>query len=63
MKCCFCGKEIEGYGNNPEGAMKEDKEGNIIDCEYTYEDRCCDECNMNYVIFGRLYKMGLFRLK
>ena len=62
MKCCFCGKEITGYGNNPDGAMKE-VDGKVVDCEYTEDDRCCDECNNYYVIFGRLYKMGLYKIK
>lgn len=38
QKCCLCGKEFEGYGNNPwplstdEGA------------------RCCDECNQQVIL-------------
>lgn len=39
MKCCICGKEFEGYGNNPWPIKKEGK--------------CCDSCNIN-VIFERL---------
>lgn len=35
MKCCICGKEIVGYGNNPYPI----KEG-----------RCCDECNLIVVV-------------
>lgn len=35
-KCCFCGKEIVGWGNNPYPASK--------------EGRCCDECNVRIVI-------------
>ena len=63
MKCCFCGKEIKGFGNNPWGAMKVNKDGKVVDCNYTEDDECCDECNQFYVIFGRLYKMGLDRIK
>ena len=37
MKCCLCGDEIEGYGNNPE--------------PLTDEGRCCDECNQNVIKF------------
>lgn len=39
MKCCICGKEIIGYGNN---AMP------------VSEGRCCDECNSDFVIPVRL---------
>lgn len=38
-KCCICGKEFEGYGNNPYPVMSGEK------C-------CCDECN-DLVIFTR----------
>lgn len=39
-KCCICGKEFAGFGNNPE-PVKHDGE-------------CCDECNMQYVIPERI---------
>ena len=42
-KCCICGKEFEGYGNNPG--------------PYKYEGECCDDCNMQYVIPMRLSLM------
>lgn len=32
-KCCFCGKEISGYGNNPWPLVKDEGA------------RCCDSCN------------------
>jgi len=57
MKCCICGKEINGYGNNPDGAMWKDEQGNLIAPKFNIEDECCDECNSNYVIPGRLYRM------
>ena len=34
-KCCFCKKEIKGYGNNAEPLKK---------------GYCCDECNIKLVI-------------
>ena len=43
MKCCFCGKEITGYGNNPEPVK--------------HEGRCCDRCNVEIVIKARLERM------
>lgn len=43
MKCCICGKEIEGYGNNP-SPVKD-------------EGECCDSCNMRYVITARLGRL------
>lgn len=40
IKCCICGKEIEGYGNNPY-PIKQD-------------GLCCDSCNINIVIPARI---------
>ena len=39
MKCCVCGKEINGYGNNPFPlcAMNDSI------------SRCCDDCNTSVV--------------
>lgn len=34
MKCCICGREIKGYGNNPYPLVKDE------------EARCCDDCDM-----------------
>jgi hypothetical protein len=49
MRCCICGKEFEGYGNNPYPlCYKED-----------YESKCCNECNDAYVIQARLIQMKL----
>lgn len=39
-KCCICGKEFEGWGNNPY-PVKE-------------EGECCDECNFMYVLPARI---------
>jgi hypothetical protein len=58
MRCCICGAEINGYGNNPEGAVWKDKRGEIVEAEFDAECRCCDECNSRYVIPGRLYRMN-----
>ena len=41
-KCCICGKEIKGYGNNP-WPISTNK-----------EDRCCDECNFTIVVPKRI---------
>jgi len=38
--CCICGEEIDGYGNNPEPVKS--------------EGRCCDACNMKFVIPARM---------
>lgn len=40
--CCICGEPIEGYGNNPEPFMSYDS------------GRCCDGCNLKFVIPARL---------
>lgn len=39
QKCCLCGEEFEGYGNNAEPVKK---------------GTCCDECNKNKVIPARI---------
>ena len=39
-KCCLCGEEFEGYGNNP-APLKESGE-------------CCDRCNAEKVLTARL---------
>jgi RNA polymerase-binding transcription factor DksA len=40
--CCICGEPIEGRGNNPEPYMSAE------------EGRCCDACNVRFVIPVRL---------
>lgn len=41
--CCICGKEFNGYGNNPEPVwMIENEDGTI--------NRCCYWCDKNIVI-------------
>lgn len=45
MKCCFCGVEIDGYGNNPYPVDK------------TEDARCCDDCNATVVIPARLAEL------
>lgn len=56
--CCICGKEIVGYGNNPDGAAwRSPYTGNIIRPTYSVKERCCDECNNKYVIPGRIYSL------
>ncbi len=58
MRCCICGCELEGFGNNPQGACWKDKRGEIVEAEFDTECRCCDECNQLYVIPGRIYRMN-----
>lgn len=41
-KCCICGKEFTGWGNNPWPAFKDP------------DAVCCDECNANEVIPMRM---------
>ena len=56
MKCCICGCEIKGYGNNPEGAAWQTADGTIHLPEFKENERCCDKCNQFYVIPGRIYR-------
>ena len=43
FKCCICGKEVDGWGNNP-WPVKE-------------EGECCDDCNSNEVIPARIFQI------
>lgn len=45
QKCCICGYEFYGFGNNP---------WPVVNDEYA---RCCDNCNARVVIPARLAKM------
>ena len=56
FKCCICGREFVGFGNNPWGAMYKDENGEAKDFNIKEDDRCCDECDQLYVIPGRIYK-------
>jgi len=51
--CCICGKEYDGFGHNPQGAL--DSTDNWIDWDPS--DRCCDQCNLEVVIPGRIQIM------
>ncbi len=50
-KCCICGTKFMGWGNNPWGAL--DENGHTI--HWGKNDVCCDECDAQYVIPGRIY--------
>lgn len=41
--CCICGEELDGYGNNPE--------------PYKQSGKCCDACNLKFVIPARLEEL------
>lgn len=43
IKCCLCGKNIEGFGNNPYPLKNEGK--------------CCDDCNWSLVIPARVIEI------
>ena len=51
MKCCLCGVEIEGYGNNPYPLVDEND----------YESRCCDLCNIIKVIPERIERSKIIK--
>lgn len=62
-KCCICGKEILGYGNNPDGAVWKTPDGEIVMPEFNENDRCCNECDNTFVIPGRMYRLALRKEK
>lgn len=43
FKCCLCGKDSEGFGNNPDPLPSKNE-----------SDECCDECNSTKVIPARM---------
>lgn len=43
MRCCICGEDFNGFGNNPFPLVQRDD----------YESRCCDDCD-EYVVSARL---------
>ncbi len=51
FKCCFCGQEFKGWGNNPE-PLNHDENA-----------RCCDECDGALVIPARIYLLTKSRSK
>lgn len=59
--CCICGKPLEGFGNNPDGAVWKTPDGEIQFPEFEANDRCCDVCDGKYVIPGRLYRLALMK--
>lgn len=63
MKCCICGAEMNGCGNNPNGAAWRGSDGNIVEAEFDHESRCCDYCDQRYVIPGRIYRLYKNRQK
>lgn len=58
MKCCICGKDFNGYGNNPEGAAWRDPNtAAVIQPTFKEDDVCCNNCNEKFVIPGRMYSL------
>jgi len=43
FKCCLCGEEVEGYGNDPSPIPTENE-----------NDECCDVCNLTKVVPARM---------
>ena len=43
FKCCLCGEEVEGYGNDPSPIQTQNE-----------NDECCDECNLAIVVPTRM---------
>lgn len=39
MKCCICGKEFVGFGNNPYPLCHKDD----------YDSRCCNDCDSTVI--------------
>lgn len=52
MKCCICGKKIKGNGNNPEPLVDF-----IKNKKFMPTDRCCNDCNYNFVVYYRISEL------
>ena len=56
--CCICGNDCENeFGNNPDPVVSEssyDENG----VKVLFANRCCDRCNMYYVIPTRLGRLS-----
>ena len=50
-KCCICGREFVGWGNNPWPVVKDE------------DAECCDDCDNVYVIPARIEEMNERNLK
>ena len=57
-RCCICGCQLTGTGHNPDGAIWRNAAGELESANFEPNDRCCDKCNENYVIPGRLYRIN-----
>lgn len=57
--CCICGKEIDGFGNNPDGAAWKKEDGSVEFASFKPHERCCNSCNGKYVVPGRIYRFVL----
>lgn len=49
FECCICGEEVEGYGNNPFPIHE--------------EGRCCDACNIKFVLPARIEAIKANKIK
>ena len=56
--CCICGKRITDEGNDPWGAKWYDN-GKVIAPTFSEDDRCCKDCNVRYVIPGRMHYINV----
>lgn len=45
--CCICGKKFKGWGNNP--------------IPVKASGRCCDRCDLDYVIPARIARMFAYK--
>ena len=45
--CCICGKEINGWGNDPYPVVTDNNA------------ECCDACNMTYILPARIARLQM----
>lgn len=62
MKCCFCKKEYNGYGNSTWPIYPD--ADHCMEGKPTGEQmKCCDECNIKYVIPARVDKFNIMPIR
>lgn len=62
MVCCFCGKSDIGYGNST-WPIYPDPGNETPAGENGENQRCCDSCNLKYVIEARINPLSIMKIR
>ena len=61
-KCCFCEKKLKGFGNST-WPIYPDPGNETPKGENGENMRCCDECNIEYVIEARKNPISIMHIR